>query len=77
MTPRIEVNPKIHFGKPCVAGTRIPVQDVLELLAEGLTFEAIIRDYYPDLEHEDIQACIRYAMDVLAAEDLHISAKAG
>lgn len=77
MKPRIDVNPKIHFGKPCVAGTRIPVQDVLELLAEGLTFETIIRDYYPDLEPEDIQACIRYAMDVLAAEDLHVSAEAG
>lgn len=45
----IEVNPAIHFGKPCVAGTRIPVQDVLELAREGVGFEAIIRDYYPGL----------------------------
>jgi uncharacterized protein (DUF433 family) len=38
-------------------GTRITVQSVLELLNEGLSFAEIIRDYYPDLEMEDIQAC--------------------
>jgi len=64
MVERIEVNPHIHFGKPCVAATRIPVQSVLELLSEGIGFERIIRDYYPDLEFEDIRACIRYAMEV-------------
>ena len=45
MIERIVVNPKIHFGKPCVAGTRITVQNVLELLDEGLSFTEIIRDY--------------------------------
>jgi uncharacterized protein (DUF433 family) len=44
-----------------VAGTRIPVVDVLELVGQGLPFEAIIRDYYPDLKVDDIQACVRYA----------------
>jgi uncharacterized protein (DUF433 family) len=58
---RIAVNPEIHFGKPCVAGTRITVQGVLELLDEGLSFETIVQDYYPDLTVEDIQACIQYA----------------
>ena len=47
MKERIAVSPGIHFGKPCVAGTRIPVQSVLELVREGLSFAAIIRDYYP------------------------------
>jgi uncharacterized protein (DUF433 family) len=61
MTDRIAVNPQIHFGKPCVAGTRIPVQNVLELVREGLPVDAIIRDYYPDLEPDDIRACIQYA----------------
>lgn len=70
---RIVVNPHIHFGKPCVAGTRIPVQSVLELVNEGLSFERIIREYYPDLQVEDIQACIQYAIDVLAAEELHVA----
>ncbi|MCO6459507.1 MAG: DUF433 domain-containing protein [Pirellulaceae bacterium] len=73
MQKRITVNPGVHFGKPCVAGTRIPVQSVLELLREGLSFADIIRDYYPDLEPEDVRACIQYAMDVVAAEDIHLA----
>ncbi|MCI0420146.1 MAG: DUF433 domain-containing protein [Acidobacteria bacterium] len=70
---RITVNPKIHFGKPCVAGTRITVQSVLELLNEGLTFDAIIRDYYPDLQVDDIRACLRYAIALVSAEDIHVA----
>ena len=73
MSQGIAVNPNIHFGKPCVAGTRIPVQSVLELVREGISFEVIIRDYYPDLEPHDIRACIQYAIDVLAAEDVHLA----
>jgi uncharacterized protein (DUF433 family) len=76
MKERIAVNPNIHFGKPCVADTRIPVQSVLELVREGLSFAEITRDYYPDLEAEDIQACIQYAIDVVTAEDIHISTAA-
>jgi uncharacterized protein (DUF433 family) len=70
MKERIAVNPRIHFGKPCVSGTRIPVRSVLELVREGLSFPEIIRDYYPDLEPEDIRACIQYAIDVVAVEDI-------
>ncbi len=73
MKERIEVNSNIHFGKPCVAGTRITVQNVLELVAEGIPFAGIISDYYPELETEDIRACIRYAIEVLSAEEIHIS----
>jgi len=73
MIERIEVNPQVHFGKPCVAGTRISVVNVLELVGQGLTFEEIIRDYYPDLKADDIRACIRYAIEVLGAEDLHVA----
>ena len=64
MSIRIAVNPEIHFGKPCVAGTRIPVQNVLEIVREGLSFVEIIRDYYPDLTSDDIRACIQYAVDI-------------
>ena len=70
---RIHVSPEIHFGKPCVAGTRIPVQAVLELVREAIPFEVIIRDYYPDLKLEDIKACIQYAIDVVQTEDIHLS----
>jgi uncharacterized protein (DUF433 family) len=73
MQDRITVDPGIHFGKPCVAGTRIPVQSVLELVREGIGFGSIIHDYYPDLEEQDIRACIQYAIDVLAAEDIHLA----
>jgi uncharacterized protein (DUF433 family) len=73
MKARIAINPHIHFGKPCVAGTRIPVLSVLELVSEGLAFTEIVRDYYPALDIEDIRACVRYAMEVVAAEDIHIA----
>ncbi|PYS39492.1 MAG: antitoxin [Acidobacteria bacterium] len=61
---RISVNSNVHFGKPCVAGTRITVENVLELVSEGLSFEEIVKDYYPDLTIQDIQACLRYATDL-------------
>ncbi len=73
MKERIAVSPKIHFGKPCVAGTRIPVQSVLELVREGHSFSQIIQDYYPDLQPEDIRACIQYAIDVVAFEDIRLA----
>ena len=76
MKERIEVNPNVHFGKPCIAGTRITVQSVLELVREGLSFSTIIKDYYPDLKVEDIQACIEYAINVVIAEEIHISTPA-
>ena len=73
MNRRIFVNPNIHFGKPCIANTRIPVKDVLELVSEGFSFEDIIREYYPDLEVADIKACIRYAIDLVTLEDIDIA----
>ena len=74
MIERIAVDPKVHFGKPCVVGARITAQGVLELLDEGLSFDEIIRDYYPDLAVQDIQACIQYAIALVAAEDIHLTA---
>ena len=73
---RITVDPKIHFGKPVIKGTRITVQNVLELVNEGLSFDQIIRDYYPDLKKDDIHACLQYAIALVAAEDIHISSVA-
>jgi len=69
---KITVDPQIHFGKPCIAGTRIPVQSILELLDEGLSFSEIIRDYYPDLQTDDIRACLQYAIALVAAEDIRL-----
>ena len=68
MNERISVQPAVHFGKPCVAGTRISVRDVLELVREGIAFDEIRQDYYPDLDAEDVQACIQYAVDSAASD---------
>ena len=74
---RIAVDPRVHFGKPCVAGTRIAVQDVLELVDEDIPFNQIIRDYYPDLTVEDVHACIRYAIALVGAEDIRLRPTTG
>jgi uncharacterized protein (DUF433 family) len=76
MSKRISVKPNIHFGKPCLTGTRIPVQNILELVREGASFEEIIRDYYPGIKTEDIQACVQYAIDIINSEDIHITTDA-
>lgn len=68
MQNRITINPQIHFGKPCVAGTRIPMQNVLELVRDGVSFDMLIAEYYPVLQKEDIQACVQYAIDTAEME---------
>ena len=60
LAERITVNPKQCGGQLCVRGMRIRVVDVLELLAAGLS-PAQLRKELPDLEPEDIKACLRYA----------------
>jgi uncharacterized protein (DUF433 family) len=72
---RITVSPHIHFGEPCVAGTRIPVQDVLELVKEGIPLAEIVRDYYPDLKIEDIRACIEYVLENAETEWLQAATR--
>lgn len=57
---RITVNPAQCGGRPCVRGLRIRVTDVLDLLASGLSPEQVV-DELPDLELEDIGACLRFA----------------
>ena len=60
---RISINPNICFGKPCIRGHRIWVSLILDLLADGATFEEILGDY-PDLERADILACIAYGSEM-------------
>jgi uncharacterized protein (DUF433 family) len=72
MKERISVNPKVHFGNPCVAGPRIKVQSVFDLVNEGLSFTEVIENYYPDLQVEDIRACLRYAIAPVVAEEIHL-----
>lgn len=74
MNSRIAIDPNIHFGKPTVAGTRITVRDILELINEGLSFDEIKSNYYPDLSTEDIRACVDYAIALISAEDIKAAA---
>lgn len=60
LAERITVDPAQCGGRPCVRGMRIRVTDVLDLLANGLTAERVIQEL-PDLEPEDIQACLAFA----------------
>lgn len=66
---RITARPEVFGGKPIIQGLRISVELILSLLAQGETEEAILRDY-PDLEHDDIRACIAYAHAVIAHDSL-------
>ncbi len=74
MNDRIQIDSDIHFGKPYVAGTRVTVQNVLELINEDLSFSDIKRDYYPDLEIDDIKACMDYAISLISAENINVAA---
>ena len=57
---RITANPEIFGGKPIIRGMRISVEMILSLLAQGENVETILRDY-PDLEADDLKACLAYA----------------
>ncbi len=66
---RITANPEIFGGKPIIRGMRISVELILSLLAQDVTVEAILADY-PDLERDDIRACLAYAHAVIAHDSL-------
>ena len=57
---RISTDPAVRSGKPCVRGTRITVDDVLEYLAGGMSEDEILADF-PSLAREDIRACLAFA----------------
>jgi uncharacterized protein (DUF433 family) len=57
---RITVNPDQCGGRPCIRGMRIRVSDVLDLFAAGLSADEIIAEL-PDLEPDDLRACLEYA----------------
>lgn len=59
---RITIEPGKRGGKPCIRGLRITVYDILEYLAAGMSEQEILNDF-PDLEKEDIRACLAFAAD--------------
>jgi uncharacterized protein (DUF433 family) len=66
---RITARPEVFGGKPIIRDLRISVELILSLLAQGETPEGILQDY-PDLEPDDIRACIAYAHAVMAGDQL-------
>lgn len=66
---RITADPEIFGGKPIVRGMRISVELILSLLAQGES-ERDVLDDYPDLEPEDIRACLAYAHAAIAHDSL-------
>ncbi len=60
MTKRIAIDPNVCHGQACIKGTRIPVYQILQMLANGDKIDELIKEY-PSLKHEDILACIEYA----------------
>jgi uncharacterized protein (DUF433 family) len=72
---RITANPEIFGGKPIIREMRISVELILSLMAQGETPETILADY-PDLEADDLRACLAYAHAVIANDTLdsvHVS----
>ncbi len=67
---RITVNPAICHGQPTVRGLRYPVQNILELLASGMTDAEILADY-EDLEVDDLRGCQAYAAELLKAKTFY------
>jgi uncharacterized protein (DUF433 family) len=73
LNDRIVADPAILVGKPVVKGTRLSVEFLLGLMADGWS-EADILDNYPGLTHEDLAACLAYARDLVASERVYPSA---
>ncbi|MGD6852239.1 MAG: DUF433 domain-containing protein [Candidatus Bathyarchaeia archaeon] len=66
---RITIDPEVMVGKPVIKGTRITVQLIVKLLANGVTEPEILNDY-PDLKKEDIKAALLYASECLDREEV-------
>ncbi len=70
MNEKIEIDPKKLGGKTVIKGTRIPVHLILEMLANGMSIDEILREY-PELSKEDIREAINYASKILKKEELY------
>jgi len=66
---RITANPEIFGGKPIIRGLRISVELILSLLAQGETTDSILADF-PELEPEDLRACLAYAHAAISHDKL-------
>ncbi len=71
IAPRITVDPRVRFGKPVIKGTRVPVDLIVGKLAGGMSVEEVAREY--EITEEDVRAALRYAAEILSAEEVGIS----
>ncbi|MFZ3309887.1 MAG: DUF433 domain-containing protein [Xanthobacteraceae bacterium] len=71
--PRIALDSKVLVGKPVIQGTRIAVEFIIGLMADGWSEVDILKSY-PGITHEDIIACLAYARDALSSEKIFPSA---
>jgi uncharacterized protein (DUF433 family) len=69
---RITVDPEICHGKPCIRGLRYPVESILEYLAGGDSVERVLAEF-PDLERDDILACLEFSWKMLTAKSVHVA----
>lgn len=69
---RITMDPEICHGKPCIHGKRYPVESMLEYLAGGDTTDDLPREF-PDLERDDVLACLEFARAALTARSVHLT----
>ena len=60
MLERVSIDSKVCHGQACIKGTRIPVAQILGMLANGDTIDGLLKAY-PSIEREDVQACLSYA----------------
>lgn len=65
--PRITLTPGVMGGKPCIKGTRIPVEVLIDHLSAGETVEQLLEGY-PDIRREDVRAALAYAADHLRTQ---------
>jgi uncharacterized protein (DUF433 family) len=70
---RITINPAVCHGKPTIRNKRYTVESILEYLAGGDTTETLLQEF-PDLEKEDIFACLQYAVEVIKFKTVYIAA---
>lgn len=66
---RITVNPNQMGGVPCIRGLRVPVSTIVDMIADGMSTEEILKAY-PDLEREDIPEALRYAAQAVREREL-------
>lgn len=71
ITDYITTDPKVHFGKPVIKGTRVPVALIVGKMASGMNIHAIMTEY--DLTESQVLATLQYAADVISTEDVHMA----